>query len=244
MYYLSAQEVLDIHNELVDFFQNDGDPIEPPGPKNEGLIESACERPKTGLGGYDKYQTVDEKAAAFFHSLVSNHPFHNGNKRTALVSTVWFLDQNGRGISAADEEWFEFVTSVADGHVLDSPRSQNVDDFVGEIRSWISSHSHVRNNQPVGMKTKEFLEKVGAAGGTYREAKGGSWLVRGPEGSSIRLSRSTRQLDGPAVRAYVNRLKLNEAQSGISFDEFQSGYVGRGDIVHELLAVLRQLAHT
>ncbi|WP_163576328.1 type II toxin-antitoxin system death-on-curing family toxin [Halomonas faecis] len=111
MVYLSYDEVLEIHHELVDFFQNDGDPIEPAGPRDVALLESACERPKTGLGGTDKYGTVDEKAAALFHSLVANHPFHNGNKRTALVSTVWFLDQNDRRVQAHDDEWFDFVVS-------------------------------------------------------------------------------------------------------------------------------------
>ena len=244
MQYLSPSDVMEIHHELVDFFQHDGDPIEPAGARDPGLLESACERPKTALGGHEKYTTVDDKAAAFFHSLVANHPFHNGNKRTALVSTVWFLDQNGKGIHADDSEWFDFVTAVADGRVPGSDRPAKTDDLVAQIRSWLSGHSRVRSSQPAGMRTSEFLESVENSGGSYREAKGGSWVVRGPDGNSIRISKSTRQLEGPAVRTYVRRLGLNEAQSGIALEEFQAGFGARQDLIYELLTVLRQLAHT
>ena len=43
-------------------------------------------RPQTGLGTIDKYPTIEQKAAALLHSLIKNHAFHNGNKRTALVA--------------------------------------------------------------------------------------------------------------------------------------------------------------
>ncbi len=122
--------------------------------------------------------------------------------------------------------------------------AQGADEIVEQIRGWVSQHTSARNNQPVGMRTSDFLDAVEKSGGSYRDAKGGSWVVRGSGGNSIRLSKSTRQLDGPAVRAYVQRLGLNEALSGISLDEFQGGYAGREDLIYELLTVLRQLAHT
>lgn len=245
MEYLTCDDVLGIHYRLVEFFRNDGDPIEPSGPRDMALLESACDRPKTGLGGSDKYETIDQKAAALFHSLVSNHPFYNGNKRTALVSTVWFLDQNSRRVKAEDDEWFDFVLSVADGRVPGSERVSGSDDLVNRITGWISQHTSTRSNQPVGMRTSEFLEAVEKAGGSYRKTKkGGTWLVRGPGGDSIRISKSTRQLAGPQIRVYVARLGLSEAFTGISFDEFQGGYAASDDLIYELLTVLRQLAHT
>ncbi|MHC4177151.1 MAG: Fic family protein [Planctomycetota bacterium] len=82
---LSYDEVVDVHDSLVRDFANHHDPIEPPGVRSEVLLQSAVNRPKTSLGRARKYPAAEMAAAALVHSLVHNHPFHNGNKRTALV---------------------------------------------------------------------------------------------------------------------------------------------------------------
>ena len=111
--FLSEGDVVDIHNALVAMFSTD-DPIEPPGVRDANLLGSAVARPRTGLGNVDKYETIDKKAAALFHSLVKNHAFHNGNKRTALVALIVFLGRNGKLLDEiTDRELFDFVVSVA-----------------------------------------------------------------------------------------------------------------------------------
>jgi death on curing protein len=71
---------------------------EPVG-KNErrdlALLESAINRPFQTAFGKPIHRTTVSKAAALFHSLVTNHPFANGNKRTAVVATDMFLLVNG-----------------------------------------------------------------------------------------------------------------------------------------------------
>ena len=62
--------------------------------RDHGLISSAAARPFQSAGGKDIYQTIPEKAAALFHSLVANHPFYNGNKRTAVIAADHFLLTN------------------------------------------------------------------------------------------------------------------------------------------------------
>lgn len=242
--YLTAQEILDIHNELVVFFEKDGDPIAPPGPRDVGLIESAAERPKTGLGSHDKYTSVEAKAAALFHSLVKNHAFHNGNKRTALVSMAWFLDQNERRLEVEDDDLFATVTAVADGRVPGTEAPKNTDDFVQKIEAWIRDHTTTRQHQARAMKTIDFLQAVEAAGGSYRKAgKGGSWVVFGPQNKNIRISQSTHQIDGAAVRRHSRNLGLMESKTGIAFEDFQEGAMDREDLIQRLLSVLRRLAH-
>lgn len=59
------------------------------------LLHSAIERPKATFGGNELYPTDFEKAAALVHSLIQNHPFNDGNKRTALLAMVRFLHLNG-----------------------------------------------------------------------------------------------------------------------------------------------------
>ena len=86
--WLNEDEVRGIHFELVNDFFSSPDPIEPPGVRSEQLLASAVFRPKTALGQTLKYTTVETCAAALLHSIIQDHPFHNGNKRTALVSTL------------------------------------------------------------------------------------------------------------------------------------------------------------
>jgi death-on-curing family protein len=244
MKYLAVQDILDIHNELVIFFEKDGDPIAPAGPRDIGLVESSAQRPKTGLGSQDKYTSVEAKAAALFHSLVKNHGFHNGNKSTALVSTARFLDLNERRLEAEDDELFEMVTAVADGHIPGSDTPKSTDEFVHQIENWFRTHTQPRHRNARSMKISEFLEAVESAGGGYRKAaKGGSWIVSGPNNRNIRISQSTSRMDGNAIRRIVSNLGLSEAQSGIAFDDFQDGIMDREDLIQRLLSVLRRLAH-
>jgi death on curing protein len=88
-------QVKQVHNELVAVFAQDKDPISPSGVRSDDLLASACQRPNVALGSTEKYTTVFTKAAALFHSLTKNHPFHNGNKRTALVALLSMLQRNG-----------------------------------------------------------------------------------------------------------------------------------------------------
>ena len=111
--WIKVDEVLRIHNALVDDFAPTRDPIDPPGVRNSHIIESAVFRPQTGLDGILKYPTVETSAAALLCALIHDHPFHNGNKRTALVSTLVFLDQNSLVLTCSDDELFRFVLLVA-----------------------------------------------------------------------------------------------------------------------------------
>ncbi len=124
---LNAQEIETIHNELVVDFANSGDPIDPPGIRDEHLLESAMFRPQTGIGGIRKYPTVETSAAALLYSLIHNHPFHNGNKRTALVATLVFLDENDTVLTCSEDDIFKFVLVVAQHRVTDGGRQDGSD---------------------------------------------------------------------------------------------------------------------
>ena len=111
--YLSGEEVISIHDALVRDATASKDPIDPPGVRDAHLLESALFRPRTAFQGTDKYPTVETSAAALLCSLVHNHPFHNGNKRTALVSMLVFMDENGLVLTCSEDDLFRFVLSVA-----------------------------------------------------------------------------------------------------------------------------------
>jgi death-on-curing protein len=82
-----------------------------------GLLESAVLRPQTTIGGLDAYPSIHEKAAALMHSLIRNHPFIDGNKRTAVVATFTFYMLNGWEVRAENSEVVALAVDVAEGHL-------------------------------------------------------------------------------------------------------------------------------
>jgi prophage maintenance system killer protein len=134
--WLSADEVLLIHYALVNDFSLTADPIYPPGPRSKQLLASAVFRPQTANGDNLKYPTVETSAAALLHSIVLDHPFHNGNKRTALVSVLVFLDENNFLPYFDQDEVFKLLLQVAQHRIVDSPQSDLADREVLAIAEW------------------------------------------------------------------------------------------------------------
>jgi len=141
--WFNVDEVRAIHFELVDDFLSTSDPIEPPGVKSEQLLASAVFRPQTSLGGILKYPTVETSAAALLHAIIQDHPFHNGNKRTALVSMLVFLDENGFFPEFNQDMIFKLVLQVAQ-HAIASPHRENLSDReVLAITDWLCSNCRI-----------------------------------------------------------------------------------------------------
>lgn len=84
-----------IHDELVSVAWPGSDPTGPGEYRNGRLLGSAVARPFQTAFQEEPYKKLFEKAAALFHSLIANHPFQNGNKRTAVVALDHFLLANG-----------------------------------------------------------------------------------------------------------------------------------------------------
>ena len=106
--YLSVEHIIAFNNDILGV-QNQIHDIT--------MLESAVARPMASAFGEDAYPTLIEKAAALLHSLVLNHPFVDGNKRTATMATVVFLGLNGVVINLNNPEALEFIVSIAKGEV-------------------------------------------------------------------------------------------------------------------------------
>jgi death-on-curing protein len=98
MRYLTLAEVLALHHRLM---QESGGPW---GLRDLGLLESAVAQPLGAFGAQDLYPSLVEKAAALAYSLVSNHPFVDGNKRVAHAAMEVFLVLNGYEVECPTEE--------------------------------------------------------------------------------------------------------------------------------------------
>lgn len=99
--YLTLADVLAIHaDQLATYGGADGI-------RDPGQLEAALFRPQSGY-----YQDVIEEAAALWESLSQNHPFVDGNKRTAFGATYTFLAINGVEITADADELWEFMSNL------------------------------------------------------------------------------------------------------------------------------------
>jgi death-on-curing family protein len=110
---LTAQYVQYIHDNLVAVMWPKSDPVGPGGCRDINLLESAVGRPFQSAFGKDAYPTVLGKAVALFHSLIANHPFHDGNKRTAILALDDFLVANGYIQDLSNIEIYELAMRTA-----------------------------------------------------------------------------------------------------------------------------------
>jgi len=99
--YLTPIEVIAIHADLIERYGGS------PGLRDPGVLEAALFRPQTGY-----YGNLIEEAAALWESLAQNHPFIDGNKRTAFAATYTFLVVNGVGVTASADEIYAFISGL------------------------------------------------------------------------------------------------------------------------------------
>lgn len=102
-----------MHDELASGLFPRAEPVGSDEFRDHGLISSAAARPFQSAGGKFIYKTITEKAAALFHSLVANHPFHNGNKRTAVLAADHFLLANSHMLVMTPAEMYRLAKKVA-----------------------------------------------------------------------------------------------------------------------------------
>lgn len=83
------------------------------GVRDRGLLESALSRPRSRW----RFERADlpALAASYAHGIAKNHPFVDGNKRTAAVVCETFLRRNGLTIDTEDHEWYAAVLALAAG---------------------------------------------------------------------------------------------------------------------------------
>jgi death-on-curing protein len=123
MRYLSLSEVLVLYRRVID--ESGGTP----GVRDLGALEAALAQPRQGFGDADLYPTLAEKAAALGFSLIQNHPFLDGNKRTGHVALEVFLLLNGFEIQAPVDEQERVILEVAAG-------KRNREEFT----RWLAAH--------------------------------------------------------------------------------------------------------
>lgn len=127
MRFLTLGEVLTLHRRIAS--QSGGGE----GVRDLGALESAVAQPRMTFAGRDLYPTLPEKAAALGYSLISNHPFVDGNKRTGHAALEMMLVLNGSELAASVNSTEAMILRIAAGEATR-------DDLI----TWISEHIKAR----------------------------------------------------------------------------------------------------
>lgn len=102
------------------------------GTREHGVLAGLESSPRQSVFGKELHPTLFHKAAAYMRTIINQHPFLDGNKRTGMMSGFTFLEVNGYRITASDDEVFEYALSIA----TEKPEGDS-------IALWLEEHSEV-----------------------------------------------------------------------------------------------------
>lgn len=132
--FLSCEDVLDAHYLIGNHFLKKGEGMGGFGPKDFGLLSSAVARQLTSVGGMYVYDDMWEIASSLIFGLVNDHPFHDANKRTAFLSSVFFMLENGYVPSVDIQVVEDFTVEIAEFHSKNN-RHMRIDEISPKFKS-------------------------------------------------------------------------------------------------------------
>ena len=114
----TLQDIYELHTQLENAF------VLSSGVRDENLLASAVNTPFQTFMGNDLYPSIYDKAAQLCYGLANNHPFTDGNKRTALHSMYVYLIINGFDITATQQDVENMIIDVAAGNMTNVELAQ------------------------------------------------------------------------------------------------------------------------
>lgn len=124
MKYLNLEDLLRLHFEIIEDFGGSH------GVRDEGRVQSVIAAPAQEVFGEEQYPSVHEKAAVYVRNIIADHPFVDGNKRSAITCAGIFLMQNRHQLTATPKELEDFAVQVAVEHLE-----------VPVVVAWLKAHS-------------------------------------------------------------------------------------------------------
>jgi len=128
------------HPIAVALFDSSVEPMTKFDEHERALLESALGNPRQTFGGKELYPSVTEKAAILYYSLIKNHPFRNGNKRTATAALLVFLYINDLWLREGKGENNQNYFVELAKRVSRSAGDESREEFLDEIASWLKQH--------------------------------------------------------------------------------------------------------
>lgn len=263
---LSVDDVVFIHERLCADFASTADPIDPPGIRSMDLLASAVARQESGFGDELKYHEPVLNAATLLYGLCNDHPFHNGNKRTALVAMLAHLDRNRLVLSSVKQrDLFRLMIAVANHGIVSRtikigretqsvPIRGTADEEVTAISDWLRPRLVPITRGEAQITYRELRQVLSNFGFSLGASKNNkvSIVVTETHGLFRRRERDKTVLtidwpgDGRTVSLnqlkHVRRtLKLCE-EDGVTRDAFYSQGVRIESFINDYRLVLRKLA--
>ena len=131
---IDVHDVLRAHFLLIDYFFQEGHQVGGVGPRSLDMLHSAVSRQSVAFGGQTKWRDNFDLCATLFFGLIKNHPFHDANKRTALLIVLYYLRKIGRTPDATQRDFENLTLRIASNRLKDYPafkRFSKLDD--GEV---------------------------------------------------------------------------------------------------------------
>ncbi len=122
--YLNLEEILRLHFQVIEDFGGSH------GVRDEDRLKSVVNSPKQVVFSEEQYPSLYEKAAVYLRNIIGDHPFTDGNKRTAITVCGIFLSRNSIIISAKPKDLEDFTIKVATDHL-----------GIDKIAEWLSNNS-------------------------------------------------------------------------------------------------------
>jgi death on curing protein len=120
------EDILDIHEKSLKDYGGGS------GVRDLGLLESAIARPFQTFGGEDLYPDPFTKAAALGESLIINHPFVDGNKRTGIVAVLTLLMEYNFYVNSSEDDLYNLTIDISTGKIK-----------FDEIVQWLKINAHI-----------------------------------------------------------------------------------------------------
>ncbi len=137
--FLSADEVLTLHETGIDAYGGSS------GIRDVRLLESALAQPRQAFGGEYVHEFPFGMAAAYLFHLCANHPFVDGNKRTALATCIVFLRLNSWNLVASEDAAYEAVLDVAQSLKTEQ-----------DVATWLLRNTKAR----ASLELREFFRRL------------------------------------------------------------------------------------
>jgi death-on-curing protein len=181
-----------LQEQLADAYADTDNPVGI-GVRDESSLDSAAHRPLTALGGINKYGTPYHAAAALGHSIVNNHPFTDGNKRTALLAMIAVLDREHIGLKASNRDAFNLMLDVSQHRLIDgfdTTQKPDADAEVKAVAAWLKANCR---RTPRGERLLTYRELV-------RALQQFDVDIVPKRGNAVDL---TREIDGHSIRSQI-----------------------------------------
>ena len=210
---LHGTHALDVHNVLkahfliAEFFAESGNKLVAVGPRDVNLLHSALSRQHAGYGQERKWKTPIQVAATLFYGLIKDHPFHDANKRTALLSLLYHLSLMRLVPTCDQKELEKLAIKVASNALTPSKKygRRNSDHTVMAIARFLKNNTRQLDKKFYYVtyhKLKSILNRFG-------------YDLQNPRGNTIDIVRIEEPLNiWKALRLRRNTLYVKVAQIG------------------------------